>query len=389
MTDDTDLKQSAVEREPTSDRTERTDRSSERAEHELSGGRRDRSRELLRNELTKNLDESNRRTGGKPRESEPDGRPARQAKEATSGTADGEQQAPGIGHNSGDATPLDISKPPARWKKEAKQHWANLPPEVQTEFARGEADVERGVAPLKQKIAQYADEDRAWLPHEGALRAHGVSRAQAVSNMLGWHNYLHRDPVNGLTDLVKTLPPDKQRVLLEHAQRMQQQGGAQAQTTNGGTFDPRVIQQYVDQRVGALEQQHMEQQQARTNEILENWARDKPHYSKVRLMMSRLLMPNPATGESIIPLKNGAVDLDSAYAESLKLVPEVWAAVQAEERAAERKRNNDEAARKRYTSSSLTPRAPGGNNNIGGAKKRGSQSVRDSISAAVDELSGR
>ena len=32
--------------------------------------------------------------------------------------------------------------------------------------------------------------------HEGALRAHGVSRAQAVSNMLGWHNYLHRDPVN-------------------------------------------------------------------------------------------------------------------------------------------------------------------------------------------------
>ena len=70
-------------------------------------------------------------------------------------------------------------------------------------------------------------------------------------------------------------------------------------------------------------------------------------------------------------------------------MPEFRAAIQAEERAAERKAQLSEAARKRYSSCCLTTRAQGGNNNMGGANKRGSQSVRDSISAAVDELSGR
>lgn len=81
--------------------------------------------------------------------------------------------------------------------------------------------------------------------------------------------------------------------------------------------------------------------------------------------------------------------LDESYRQACLLLDDVRAEIQAEERAAERQRHNDEVARKRYTSSSLTPRAPGSNSNTSGAKKRGSQSVRDSISAAVDELSGR
>jgi hypothetical protein len=104
-------------------------------------------------------------------------------------------------------------------------------------------------------------------------------------------------------------------------------------------------------------------------------------------MMSRLLMPNPTTGESIVPLKNGAVDLDRAYSESLKLVPEIWDEVQAEQRAAERKAESERAQRARYASSSLTPRAPGGNNSVGAPKRKtGSTSVRDSIAAAMTEL---
>ena len=59
-----------------------TERSSERGERTL-GGRRDRSREMLREEIERNFDNETRRTGGKPRDWEPEGRPAREAREAT------------------------------------------------------------------------------------------------------------------------------------------------------------------------------------------------------------------------------------------------------------------------------------------------------------------
>ena len=38
----------------------------------------------------------------------------------------------------------------------------------------------------------------------------------------------------------------------------------------------------MSSRVGALEQQMMDQQQARTNEILSGWAKDKPIIERVR-----------------------------------------------------------------------------------------------------------
>ena len=363
-----------------------SERSSERGERELSGGRRDRSREMLREEIARNFDNETRRTGGKPRDWEPDGRPAREAKEAAAEkprTASSEPGTSGTAPGTS-AAAIDTSAPPSAWTSAAKKEWERLPPAVQAAVAKREIDASRGVEQLKQK---YAQEDAAWAPHDPDIRQFGKSRAETVTQLMNWFSALSRDPVNAFPALVKSMGAEQ--ALLQHAQR-QQQGGAPAQQTNGGALDPRAVQQYVDQRVGTLEQQLMEHQQQKTNDILESWSRDKPHYSKVRLMMSRLLMPNPATGESIIPLKNGSVDLDSAYAESLKLVPEVWAAVQAEQRAAERKAESERAQRARYSSSSLRPASPGSNSNTSGAKKRGGPtSVRQSLEAAMDELAGR
>ena len=64
------------------DRGERTDRGEAQ---ELSHGRRDRSREMLREELERNLDDATRRTGGRPRDFEPEGRPAREANAESQG----------------------------------------------------------------------------------------------------------------------------------------------------------------------------------------------------------------------------------------------------------------------------------------------------------------
>jgi hypothetical protein len=198
------------------------ERSTERSnERELSGGRQDRSRELLREELTRNLDDAARRSG-RPRDWEPEGRPAREAKSATDKAKDGGQETAGIGHNSGDATPLVTGGPPTRWVKEAKAEWEKLPKTVQDAVAKGEADVQKGVDSIKQK---YAAEDAAWAPYEPALRQASVSRSQAISNFMSWHQYLQRAPLEAFPALVKSVGAEPAfRELLQR----QQAGGQQA-----------------------------------------------------------------------------------------------------------------------------------------------------------------
>ena len=136
--EDSDLKvdDSAGERS-----TDRTDRGGER---ELSNGKRDRSREMLREELSRNLDDAARRTG-RPRDWEPADRPAREARKATapkakdrdpSTSADG-AAAPGTGA----AAAPDTSSPPTAWTADAKREWQRLPPAVQAAVAKREFDL--------------------------------------------------------------------------------------------------------------------------------------------------------------------------------------------------------------------------------------------------------
>jgi hypothetical protein len=387
MTDDTDLKNSASEHEATSDRTERGDRA-ERGE-ERSGGRRDRSREMLREELVRNLDDTTRRSG-RPRDWEPADRPARQAREATAAEGSPGASVSDVGGTGADAA-IDTSSPPARWKKEAKAEWANLPKTVQEEFARGEANYERGVQPLKQKLAELGEVEQALAPHLPTIQKFGHRPGAAVSQLFSWFQALSTRPDEAFPALMQSFNYNPRRL----AQVTGLGGGAQQQQAltaeqqyNQAAVQAvqRMIDEGIGRHVGPIQQQFESQRQAQTEEILANWAKGKKHYEKVRGMMSRLLMPHPTTGESIVPLKNGAVDLDSAYAESLKLVPEVWAEVQAAERAAERKAESERAQRARYSSSSLRPASPGSGSSTAPKKRGGMKTVRDSINDALLEI---
>jgi hypothetical protein len=178
MSDDTDLKNSTSERDSAGERS--TERSSERGERELSGGRQDRSRELLREELTRNLDDAARRSG-RPRDWEPADRPAREAREAAAEkprAKDGGQETPGIAAAPGgaDAAP-DISSPPARLTKGAKEKWHALGKLEDGKFWQGEihkinTDAQKG---YDEREKVHEAENAAWAPWEPALRQASVS----------------------------------------------------------------------------------------------------------------------------------------------------------------------------------------------------------------------
>src|SRR6202035_2431851 len=81
-----------------------------------------------------------------------------------------------------------------------------------------------------------------------------------------------------------------------------------------------VVQQIYG-RFGSVEQNLNSQNMARIQENLYIWARDKPHFNDVRMDMAKLI----ETG--VIPLKDGQVDLDTAYERAIYFNPEVRAKV--------------------------------------------------------------
>jgi hypothetical protein len=381
MTDDDQTNNPA-----SSERDSALERSSDRGgERELSNGKRDRSRDMLREELTRNLDDAARRSG-RPRDWEPADRPAREAREAAAEkprAKDGGQETPGIAAAPGgaDVAP-DISSPPARLTKGAKEKWHALGKLEEGKFWQGEihkinTDAQKG---YDEREKVHEAENAAWAPWEPALRQASVSRAQAVSNFMSWHDYLRRDPLAAFPALVKSIGAEPAfRELLQR-----QQAGAQPQAQQ----DP--FQQYaasVEQRLNGFQQtiaqQEEARQQAHANAVIEDFKRGREHFETVRSHMASLI------AGGVIPLRNGAVDLSAAYEAAVRMLPDTFEQTVAERIAAEKKKQRDYADRARRSSASLSVNAPGSNNSIGAKKRVGGKSVRASIEEALEEASGR
>lgn len=289
---------------------------------------------------------------------------------------------------------------PEAFSKEAKAEWASVPPTVQAAILKREQDVAKGVEELKSK---YSDIDKVLQPHDEAIRRHGHSRAQAVNQLFAWFQALAANPQVAFPALAKSFNYDLTGAptLPAQTQQQQQPGGVQPP----GEV-PTAVQQYItslEQRMGQFEKQYTEklyglessfaqQSQAKTQEILDSWSRDKPHFQDVRQLMASLIT------SGAVPLNNGQVDLDGAYSMAIYANPEVRAKVMAEQekaRADELKKKQDlerlaqskqaEAARKAGVS------VGGGAPGAVGAGKPGKpgvkKSVRESLMEAREELS--
>ena len=101
----------------------------------------------------------------------------------------------------------------------------------------------------------------------------------------------------------------------------------------------------------------------------------------------------------VVPLKNGQVDLDTAYERAIYFSPEVRAKVLAEQQQANNQVQQDAAAaattakqvqadKARKASVSLPATAPGNRQPVTTAKKKPGErsSVRDSLKAAIADL---
>ena len=290
-----------------------------------------------------------------------------------------------------------VAPPPEAFAKEAKAEWANVPPTVQAAIIKREEDVARGVQQLQQR---YADIDQAIQPFAEQIRAGGKTPAQAVGQLFAWFNALANNPKEAFPALAKSF-----------GYQFGEQAPVQGQQPQGQQPEgevPPAVQQYINsieqklqqmgqqfsEQINGVQQTFAAQNQAKTQEILDNWSRDKKYFPQVRQTMARLIQ----SGE--IPLNNGQVDLDKAYETAVWAVPDVRSALIADQKAAEEKAAKDaadaerkaqqaQAEKARKAGVGLAGGAPGAPAQPGakGPKGKG-KSVRESILEAREQLNG-
>lgn len=300
---------------------------------------------------------------------------------------------------------------PEAWPKEAKAEWANLPATVQAAIAKREVDGAKGVEQLKQSLKQFEPIAQVLQPRMESIRQFGHSPAEAVGQLFAWFDALGQD-----VERVKSGQPVVAFPLLAQSFGLDPKtlfGGAPAQPGTEKKAEeqpagdiPAPVQQYItaleqklgnmtkaiEQKFGALENTFATQREAQTQELIDAWAKDKPYFKDVKVMMGHLL----ASGQ-IPALPNGAADLDTAYEQAVyanrdtraRMLEDQRKKAEADTKAKaekERRAQQDQVNGARKAAVGLGPSSPG-TTTPGTAQQKGKKSVRESIMEAIDEVS--
>jgi hypothetical protein len=286
--------------------------------------------------------------------------------------------------------------PPSSWPKEAKDGWTSLPPAVQQAVAKREKEVADGFA---QYQARTKDIDQAFAPYRSALQQFGKTEGQAISQMMGWHAALAnpQTQANAFRALAQSHGFNLETLVQPSGQQQQQDPN-----------DPRaVLNQYVAPMLSPLaaqlqnlqsayerEQAARQQEQAtRVQSEIGEFSKDKPHFEKVRVRMGQLMAAGAAT--SLDDAYHQAVWADSETrtemlsAEQAKREADAKAAADAAQAKAaadaeaKRKAETEAAAKARKANVSVRGSTPVGTSLA--PNRKGSQSVRDTIKAVVEE----
>lgn len=316
--------------------------------------------------------------------------------EAVEGAAEGQGE--------GEQQPTAVAAPEGL-SAEAKAEWEKTPVAVQQAIVKRLADSAKGVEELKTK---YTDLDKALQPHMEAIRRVGRSPAEAVSQLFSWFQALQANPTVAFPALAKSFGRD----IAEFAGQPKPQPGQEkpaegaVDPTTQAALPPEVkayigqlegklgqLEQAFTQKIGSVENALTQQSQAKTDEVLAMWSKDKPHFQEVRELMANLI----ASGA--VPLKEGQVDLDRAYDMAVYASPDVrtkvLAAQQEEQRkaaaakvAAEKKAQQEQADKARKAAVSIggsAPGVPGAPGKPTGKRKTVRESIEEARAQVADQ----
>lgn len=263
--------------------------------------------------------------------------------------------------------------PPPGWSQESKTYFNSLPADhpLRKDVAKREEEVSNGFKKYSDDAKRYQEIEQVLAPVRPNYQKVGIqSDAEAIKRLFMWEGMIRQNPAQALQQLAQ-----QYGVNLSPAQSSDQP------STAAQEIPPQlrpVIDQFgqVSQRLQNLETHLTQSQEQQVSKELTAFAKDKPHFEKVRTAMGRLLQSGMAA------------DLDNAYQMAIWADPEIRKQMREEEdtkrRAEMEKSATEQALKARRAAVSPQARAPAPQNGATGAK--GQKGVRGSILASIAEL---
>lgn len=212
---------------------------------------------------------------------------------------------------------VPVKRPPSSWKKETQAEWEKLPPHVQDDVLRREADFHRGIEQYKAYAQRAQAYEAAIAPYQQTLQQYGVAPEQAIAALFKADSLLRNGAPHEKAAYFAQLAQDY-GVSLENIQQPPQVDPAYQQLLN----EVRQLRQTEAQR----EQQRQAQEQAQLNSQIAQFAQGKEHFDAVREDMAALLQAGRAQ------------DLEQAYDMAIWARPDLRSGLlQQQTRAAEEK----------------------------------------------------
>ncbi len=263
--------------------------------------------------------------------------------------------------------------PPPGWSKESKEAFKALPPSVQADVLKREQEVSNGFKQKTEELSRYQEIEKVIAPARAEYQRHGMSDAQAINQLFAWEQSF-RNPATRMAafqNLARSYGVD-------FTQFAQPAGQASEQEQIPAQLRP-VVDQFgqVAQTVQTLEQRLNAQEQDRLQRDIQAFAKDKPHFEKLRPLMGKLLQGGAAT------------TMEDAYQQASKLDPDISAfiAQEAKDKAdAEAKRAAEEKAKAARLAASSVRSAPTQGNVASTKGKSTAKSVRESLDEAIREV---
>lgn len=292
------------------------------------------------------------------------------------------------------------SEPPAGWSSETKALWSSLPASIQAEVAKREADMQKGVEKLKQEhqqqIERYQEFERVAAPHRQRYAQHGLrSDAEAFNRLLQWENWIRSNPHQAISSLAQQYGVN----LATQANPTGQPGQQDQQQTETPPWLRNFMDQFgsLSQKVESVTSDLDRERQTRAANEISTWAKDKPHFEKVRVDMGLMMKQAAEIGKPIT--------LDDAYQRATWANEQIRAEILKEQDAAREKERQDKAkaaeqarlkteadrkaAEEAKRKATVSPKGGSPTGSSAKSRKAHSHSVRDSILAAKAGLDGR
>ena len=316
---------------------------------------------------------------------------AAKTKDSTQAGAEGDTAKPGsetTTEGNTETAPQATSAAPKAWSKEEKALWNDLPEAARAAITRREADTEKGVQELRTR---YQDIDTAVAPYKAVMTQNNVTPGQAISQLFKWHMELAGpNKVQAFQQLAKSFGIDPATIAAAPETTEKPSG---AEPDNAIPENLRPVITNLETRLKTFEERESAAMQNAAKQTWVNWSKDKPHAEKVRGLMANLINSDLALIQAGQPqvsntIKDGSIDMDSAYQAAIYAHPEVRQLLLQEEQAKRDKDTRAAAEKAKKAGASMRSGAPAGTVTSTSSTTPRVETVAESIKRALAEVRG-